>query len=119
MSNRCTFCETETATDMLVLGSDWYEFCPPCGDWETLTNAETGEVATIRMVFDGSIGNGTGPVATAEVKEMEPIEGVLFNGEEISVWDADQMYWDEAYHDDGYGSHYDDMLLSASEFGGE
>jgi hypothetical protein len=39
-------------TNTLVLGSDWLEFCEPCGDKETLTNGETGEVKTLRYVFE-------------------------------------------------------------------
>jgi len=39
-------------TNTLVLGSDWLEFCEPCGNKETLTNGETGEVKTLAEVFD-------------------------------------------------------------------
>jgi hypothetical protein len=38
-------------TNILVLGSDWLEFCEPCGNKETLTNGDTGEVKTIAEVF--------------------------------------------------------------------
>jgi len=38
-------------TNTLVLGGDWLEFCEPCGDKETLTNRETGEVKTVAEVF--------------------------------------------------------------------
>lgn len=55
MANHCIFCDTRRpkgGTNMLVLGNDWLEFCGPCGDKEKLTNGETGEVKTIRQVFD-------------------------------------------------------------------
>ena len=39
-------------TNILVLGSDWLEFCEPCGNKETLTNGDTGEVKTLAEVFD-------------------------------------------------------------------
>ena len=53
MADQC-FCDTAVlwaATNTLVLGGDWLEFCEPCGK-ETLTNGETGEVKTLAEVFD-------------------------------------------------------------------
>ena len=57
MADQCTLCNTrrpEGGTNHLILngGSLWIEFCGPCGEKETLTNGETGEVATIREIFD-------------------------------------------------------------------
>tara|TARA_R100000306_G_C4293462_1_gene101342 strand:- start:365 stop:493 length:129 start_codon:yes stop_codon:yes gene_type:complete len=37
---------------MMVLGSDWVEFCEPCGDRYTLTNGETGEEKTLAEIFN-------------------------------------------------------------------
>tara|TARA_R110002074_G_scaffold191267_2_gene357340 strand:- start:546 stop:689 length:144 start_codon:yes stop_codon:yes gene_type:complete len=41
---------------MLVLngGDVWVEFCAPCGESETLQNAETGEEIAVRALFDRS-----------------------------------------------------------------
>ena len=55
MADHCSFCDTrrpEGGTNTLVLGDDWLEFCEPCGETETLTNGNTGEVKTLREVFD-------------------------------------------------------------------
>jgi hypothetical protein len=55
MADHCSFCDTrrpEGGTNILVLGDDWLEFCEPCGETETLTNGNTGEVKTLREVFD-------------------------------------------------------------------
>jgi hypothetical protein len=55
MADHCSFCDTRRpsgGTNTLVLGGDWLEFCEPCGDKETLTNRETGEVKTLRSVLD-------------------------------------------------------------------
>ena len=55
MADHCCFCDTRRpmgGTNTLVLGSDWLEFCEPCGNKETLTNGETGEVKTLAEVFD-------------------------------------------------------------------
>ena len=55
MADHCVFCDTrrpQGGTNTLILGSDWLEFCGPCGDSETLTNGKTGEVKTIREVYD-------------------------------------------------------------------
>ena len=44
MSNKCSFCEKKTDTDILILNdSDWLEFCPPCGEKQIITNQVTGE----------------------------------------------------------------------------
>jgi len=39
---------------MLVLdgGKVWIEFCSECGTSETLTNQKTGEVVTVRALFE-------------------------------------------------------------------
>jgi hypothetical protein len=53
MSDYCNICDTRRpvgGTQHLVLGDDWLEYCQPCGDTETLTNPETGEVKTIAEV---------------------------------------------------------------------
>lgn len=55
MADHCSFCDTrrpEGGTNMLILGTDWLEFCTTCGDTETLSNSETGETKTVREVFD-------------------------------------------------------------------
>jgi len=55
MADHCCFCDTRRpmgGTNTLVLGSDWLEFCEPCGNKETLTNGDTGEVKTLAEVFD-------------------------------------------------------------------
>lgn len=53
MAPYCCFCGCNKPTvGTLVLGDQWLEFCEPCGDRETLTNGETGEVKTVREVFD-------------------------------------------------------------------
>ena len=91
MSDRCGFCETKTDTNMLVLGDQWLEFCSPCGETETLTNAETGEVASIKAVFDNSA-DGT-PIPTLPAPPPVPaVEGVLLNGEVFTEWEADMLY---------------------------
>ena len=57
MADHCSFCDTRRPTDgtnILVLGQDWLEFCQPCGETEKLTNSQTGEVATIREVFEAA-----------------------------------------------------------------
>lgn len=54
MANYCSFCDTrrpEGGTNTLVLGDDWLEFCEPCGEKETLTNRNTGEIKTLAEVF--------------------------------------------------------------------
>ena len=54
MADHCCFCDTRRpmgGTNTLVLGSDWLEFCEPCGDKETLNNRDTGEVKTLAEVF--------------------------------------------------------------------
>jgi hypothetical protein len=54
MADHCTFCDTRRpsgGTNTLVLGGDWLEFCEPCGETETLTNRDTGEVKTLAEVF--------------------------------------------------------------------
>ena len=59
MANQCCFCERRhIETDMLVLngGQTWIEFCPECGDKQTLTNAETGETITVKQLFDRTEG---------------------------------------------------------------
>ncbi len=53
MSDYCNICDTRRpagGTQHLVLGDDWLEYCQSCGDTETLTNSETGEVKTIAEV---------------------------------------------------------------------
>ena len=55
MADHCSFCDTRRpsgGTNTLILGGDWLEFCQPCGDKETLRNAHTGEVKTLREVLD-------------------------------------------------------------------
>ncbi len=52
MSNQCIICEERTDTNHLVLGSQWLEFCTPCGHKEKLTNQQTGETKTIIEVFN-------------------------------------------------------------------
>jgi len=54
MADHCCFCDTRRpagGTNILVLGGDWFEFCEPCGDKETLNNRDTGEVKTLAEVF--------------------------------------------------------------------
>lgn len=54
MADHCTFCDTRRpagGTNHLILGDDWLEFCQPCGEKETLTNSDTGEVKSIVEVF--------------------------------------------------------------------
>ena len=55
MSDYCNICDTrrpDGGTQHLVLnaGELWLEYCQTCGDNETLTNPETGEVKTIAEV---------------------------------------------------------------------
>lgn len=55
MANHCSFCDVrrpEGGTKILVLGDKWLEFCPSCGDKETLQNGRTGEIKTIAEVFN-------------------------------------------------------------------
>jgi len=55
MANECCFCgERHGKTDALVLngGNLWIEFCKDCGQKETLTNPETGEVIKVQALFD-------------------------------------------------------------------
>ena len=55
MADHCTFCDTRRpsgGTNHLILGDDWLEFCQPCGEKETLTNRDTGEVKSIVEVFE-------------------------------------------------------------------
>lgn len=55
MADYCGFCDTRRpagGTNMLVLGSGWFEYCKPCGEKEVLVNAETGEEITLRGLFD-------------------------------------------------------------------
>jgi len=80
MSNKCGFCETKTETDMLVLGDQWLEFCSPCGEKETLTNRETGEVATIKAVFDKTE-DGTSDKAVATKTKVTTTMMETTNGE--------------------------------------
>ena len=56
MANHCGFCDTrrppategyEYGTRMMVLGSDWVEFCQPCGKEVEVTNSETNETFTL------------------------------------------------------------------------
>ena len=66
MANHCFFCDTRRpmgGTNTLILGGDWLEFCEPCGDKETLTNRDTGEVKTVAEVF----------ALVREEREEEPI----------------------------------------------
>ena len=54
MADHCCFCDTRRpmgGTNLLVLGDDWLEFCEPCGNKETLTNGERGDVKTLAEVF--------------------------------------------------------------------
>ena len=94
MSNRCGFCDTKTETDMLVLGNQWLEFCSPCGETETLNNAETGEVASIKAVFD-NIADGS-PIVS-QPAPVSVIEGVELNGQPI---DAHLDDWDDSMDGD-------------------
>jgi len=55
MADFCGYCETrhpEGGTNHLVLngGALWIEFCPKCGEKETLTS-DTGEVITVAELF--------------------------------------------------------------------
>jgi len=55
MSDYCNICDTrrpQGGTQHLVLngGELWLEYCQSCGETETLTNPETGEVKTIAEV---------------------------------------------------------------------
>lgn len=53
MANHCGFCDTRRPVDgttIMVLGGNWVEFCPLCGEMETLTNEETGETCTVNEV---------------------------------------------------------------------
>jgi len=55
MPDRCSYCEQVRpvgGTDHLVLGKLWIEFCPPCGEKATVSNAETGESLTVKAKFD-------------------------------------------------------------------
>ena len=57
MADHCCICDTrrpEGGTNHLVLngGELWIEFCGPCGETETLTNPDTGEVITVKALFD-------------------------------------------------------------------
>lgn len=57
MANHCVFCDTrrpEGGTSCIVLnqGELWLEFCPPCGESETVTNEDTGEQITVKALFD-------------------------------------------------------------------
>tara|TARA_R100001377_G_C3108264_1_gene81605 strand:- start:213 stop:401 length:189 start_codon:yes stop_codon:yes gene_type:complete len=52
MSNQCVICEEKTETNHLILGSQWLEFCLPCGHKEQLTNQQTGETKTLVEVFN-------------------------------------------------------------------
>ena len=90
MSDRCGFCETKTDTNMLVLGDQWLEFCSPCGETETLTNAETGEVASIKAVFDNSA-DGT-PIATLPAPPAPVLEGILVDGKPLTEREATTLY---------------------------
>ena len=58
MANQCHYCEGRNipGTNHLILDLDgrpgsWIEFCPSCGDKETLRNEETGEEKTVAEVF--------------------------------------------------------------------
>ena len=93
MSDQCGFCPTKIDTNMLVLGDQWIEFCAPCGESETLTNAPTGEVATIKAVFD-NIADGT-PLITHPAPPAPPVpvlEGILVNGVTITEREATEIY---------------------------
>lgn len=94
MSNRCGFCNIKTDTTILVLGDDctsqWLEFCSPCGDTETLNNAETGEVATIKDVYY-NIEFGT-PIVT---RPAPVIEGVFLNGQPLTEAMAVSIHYAE------------------------
>ena len=57
MPDRCSYCEEVRpvgGTNHLVLndGKLWIEFCPPCGDGSTITNADTGESLTVKQLYD-------------------------------------------------------------------
>jgi hypothetical protein len=56
MADHCSICDTRRphgGTNHLVLngGAFWIEFCGPCGESETLTNADTGETLTVAELF--------------------------------------------------------------------
>jgi len=56
MADYCAFCETRRpagGTNHLVLngGALWLEFCPSCGDKETLSN-DKGETITFNELFN-------------------------------------------------------------------
>ena len=90
MSDQCGFCPTKIDTNMLVLGDQWIEFCAPCGESETLTNAHTGEVATIKAVFD-NIADGT-PLITHPAPPVPVLEGILVDGMPITEREATALY---------------------------
>ena len=63
MANHCSYCDTRRpaptpnyphGTRMMVIEDQWCEFCEKCGDDSnfSLTNAETGETATLAEVYD-------------------------------------------------------------------
>jgi len=57
MADHCGICDTrrpEGGTNHLVLngGDLWIEFCAPCGEKTELTNPDTGEVITVKALFD-------------------------------------------------------------------
>jgi hypothetical protein len=63
MANHCQYCDTRrpqpterfsSGTKIMVLGTDWFEFCESCGDDKkySLTNSETGEQKTLDEVFE-------------------------------------------------------------------
>lgn len=73
MADHCNFCDTRRpcgGTNILVAGDNWFEFCPTCGELETLTNAETGETITVAELFRRSGGTPTpaDPARIAAIK---------------------------------------------------
>jgi len=103
MSDKCGFCDHKTETNMLVLGDQWLEFCSPCGDTEVLTNAQTGEVASIKAVFD-NIADGS-PIVTRPAPPAPPapvLEGIFVDGVPLTEREATDIYEDDYYGKDYY-----------------
>lgn len=81
MADHCCFCDTRRpagGTNHLVLngGQVWLEFCPPCGERETLHNPEIGTV-TVAELFR-SLEEGRAPRPISPQEEAEEIDGDSF-----------------------------------------
>ena len=84
MANQCVYCnKRRIPTNMLVLGPDWIEFCEPCGVQNEASNRETGEVLTIKALFDRLV----------EERKTKPKEEVASSIEPGSLKDRfDQLF---------------------------